>query len=82
MYETKYKFNNEDKNLNNKLSNTLSNFYKKNYSPNPIKEPKAGIPQNYIFKIEDSLFSDLQCSICSNLLWNPMECNDCGNSFL
>lgn len=60
---------------------TEENWNKKNYSPNPIKEPKAGVSKKYISNIDDSLFSDLQCAICFNLLWNPMECSECGNSF-
>ena len=69
------------RNQQNIYYKTEENWNKKNYAPNPIKEPKAGVSKNYISNIDDSLFSDLQCSICYNLLWNPMECSDCGNSF-
>ena len=60
---------------------TEKNWNKKNYSPNPIKVPKDGVDRKYISNIDDSFFLDLKCSICHNLLWNPMECNECGNSF-
>ena len=64
------------------FSNTFSNWNKnKNYSPNPIKQPKAGIPIKNIGNIDESSLSNLQCAICLNLLWNPIECNECGNSF-
>ena len=63
------------------FNNTFQDWCKKQYFPNPINEPKAGVNKKYLWKIDDSLLSDLKCGICLNLVWNPMECNECGNSF-
>ena len=73
--------NYEKEEINDKLNKAFIYFNKKNYSPNPINEPKEGISKDYILYIDESLFLNLQCGICYNLLWNPMMCNDCGNSF-
>ncbi len=81
MDRNRYRINYENEEINNKFNSTMKNFNKKNYSPNPIKEPKRGISRDSIFNIDESLFLNLQCGICGNLLWNPMMCNDCGNSF-
>ena len=35
----------------------------------------------YISDINESLLSDLTCPICLNIVWNPVECNECGNIF-
>ena len=55
---------------------TEENWNKKNYSPNPIKEPKAGVSKKYISNIDDSLFSDLQCeyvSIFFGIQWSVVN---------
>ena len=62
---------------------SLRNFNKK-YSPNPIKYPKAGIERKQLYlsnNVDEAFLSDLQCSICLNLIWTPYECSECGNIF-
>lgn len=73
-------------NINNELnqnyfSQSLQNWNIKKYMPNPINLPKAGIPKEDLINSNNSLFSKLECPICLNLAWNPVECNRCGNIF-
>ena len=63
------------------FNHSLQNWKKNKYSPNPINYPKAGIPKQYLFNADESLLSELKCAICPNLIWNPVECNECGNLF-
>ena len=79
--QIKYRINDIYENANNIFFNSSHDWNKKNYSPNPIKKLKAGVPKNYLCNIDESVLSDLKCVICLNLLWDPMECNECGNSF-
>ena len=69
----------DDFNKDNYLSYS-SNFFNK-YSPNPIILPTGGIEIKNIINIDKSLLSDLTCPICFNLVWNPVECDECGSVF-
>ena len=52
------------------------------FLPNEIKEPKDGIPTNNIVnKIDEEKLNELTCSICQNLVWNPVDCSKCGKLF-
>ena len=52
------------------------------FLPNEIKEPKDGIPTNNIVnKIDEEKLNEITCSICQNLVWNPVDCSTCGKLF-
>ena len=70
-------------NTENIFSQSLKDFHKGNYSPVPIEVPKAGIPLNILpkKKSEDSSLANLICPVCQNLIWNIVECSECGNFF-
>ena len=54
----------------------------KGFLPNKIKNPCDGIPiENIINKIEEEKLNELTCSICKNLVWNPVDCSQCGKLF-
>ena len=52
------------------------------FTPNKIKNPTDGIPIKHIVnKIDDEKLKELTCSICMNLVWNPVDCLKCGKLF-
>ena len=63
-----------------KFYNSLQNFHSK-YAPTTINIPKYGIPLDNLYKPDESLITELKCSICLNLIWRARECNNCGNSY-
>lgn len=62
------------------FSQSLKDFNKK-YYPIPIEHPKDGISQKFLYNVEESSLSNLICGICFNLVWDAVECQDCGNCF-
>ena len=85
---------NQGENLNqnhsrNSLENTMlfsqsmQNFHITNYSPVPIEIPEGGIPLENVFlnKSDESILENIICPICQNLIWNIVECKDCGAFF-
>ena len=73
--KTSFDYYNKDNNF------AQSSTFFISYSPNPINLPKGGIEKKNISDINESLLSDLTCPICLNIVWNPVECNECGNIF-
>ena len=67
------------------IINLSNKEYKKNnieyFSQIPIQMPTEGIKYENIFNKEDPILKDLECPICLNLIWDPIECNDCGKTF-
>ena len=51
------------------------------YYSNPIIPPQEGIPFQNLYNPDESLLSNLKCSICLNLIWKPIELNECGHTF-
>jgi len=66
-----------------KISQSSKNLFNRTYSPIPIIEPKAGISfDNLSLNDKTRIISnELQCPICFNLLWNPVEIEKCGHVF-
>lgn len=65
------------------FSKSSINIYNRSYSPNPIIEPKEGIPINNLSLTNKTkiILDSLKCPICLNLLWNPVEIENCGHVF-
>lgn len=54
----------------------------KGFLPNKIKGPSDGIPiESIINKIDEEKLNELTCSICKNLVWNSVDCSQCGKLF-
>lgn len=54
----------------------------KGFLPNKIKSPSDGIPiESIINKIDEEKLNELTCSICKNLVWNSVDCSQCGKLF-
>jgi len=53
-----------------------------NFTPKPINEQKDGIPfENVISKIDKITLDVITCPICLKLVWDVVDCNQCGNVF-
>ena len=76
----KIKFKSKHNKVSNNCQIEIKNK-KKEYSPNKINPPKAGIPLQSIYNPDESLLTDLKCPICLNLIWNIVELNECGHTF-
>ena len=47
-----------------------------------IEFPKDGIPLDRISSnLDQKILSNKICSICLNLVWNPVDCSKCQNIF-
>ena len=55
------------------------NIHQEKYSPVPIKLPEAGIPEEQ-YEISP-VKNDVICPICKYLIWNVVECKNCGKLF-
>ena len=54
----------------------------KNFVPNPITEPKNGIPFKNVFsKFDPTIHDSMTCPICANMIWNSVTCAKCGALF-
>ena len=62
-------------------NNNKAQLTKVNYYSNPIISPQDGIPFENVYNPDDSLLLNLECSICLNLIWKPIELNECGHTF-
>ena len=60
--------------------NTEQNKTKKAYAACKIVPPTEGIPFESV-KSETKIMSGLKCSICYNLIWDPVEINECNHTF-
>jgi len=49
-----------------------------NYYPDPINKPKEGIPLGLVV---NKISKNLICPICCNLVWNYVDCKQCGGLF-
>ena len=49
-----------------------------NYSPAPINKPKEGIPLEFVL---NKISKDFICPICLNLVWDIVDCTQCGSLF-
>ena len=55
---------------------------KRAYKQNPLPIPLSGIPKRLIANFEEVVnIKDMKCPICLNLIWNPIDCADCGKCF-
>ena len=53
-----------------------------NFSINPIKELKNGIPYDIVLtEIDKSTLETITCPICLNLAWDIIDCSNCGFIF-
>lgn len=53
-----------------------------NFSTSDIQEPKEGIPFEMVLsKIDKKNLELITCPICDNLVWNIIDCAQCGNLF-
>ena len=51
------------------------------YYSSQINFPQDGIPFQNLHNPDNSLLSNLKCPICLNLIWKPIELNECGHIF-
>lgn len=54
----------------------------KNFAPDPILVPENGISfDDILSKIDESYLDIITCPICQNLVWDIVDCDQCGNLF-
>ena len=54
----------------------------KGFLPNKIEIPKEGIPfENVSTEIDKEKEIEITCCICKNLIWDQIDCKDCGKLF-
>ena len=64
---------------NNAIEKSMIN--RELYYQNPIDFPKDGIPFQNLNNPDNSSLEKLKCPICLNLIWKPVELDECGHLF-
>ena len=67
---------------NSSIKNDCLNLKpKRTYGPCKIEGPKEGIPSEDIIS-NVNILPGLKCQICFNLLWEPVEIENCNHNIL